>query len=685
MATKSNELKEILHSLSTLQSRVQELTANEKVPPSNPDSPEQALKPSDVGAPAGWNEAGVDALPSDLIMASLGADGRGEIGSDNMALLRAGISELSAMTKLKDFPLYFSKLAERTGLRMLLLKRWTSGMQVFLEQNIKMPPDAKRKRQDGRAPIPSVKGDVFEAVGEEATVYCGPVPAKHFPLDLTLMLGRGSRDRQIIIIPLPAKNHWNTFIYLDADMATEKQLGVGEVLAHFALTRMSLLNKGVKQRQGRVQGILKAELYRRKQNQARRIKPEVDSGLLGSIEEDDSQSAILPGSNESSFSPEGWKSSDPGESMQFVNPPLVRNASPKVEVDPFEEEQGKGSPRGNRKYPLVPPAASPIPDSVLSNVDSDVDPLSAAALPDDLDPGFNARTGLTPEFILHQSGELPALPKVACHIMAVIEDPRTTATRLEKALAMDQTLTAKVLRIANSPFYGAVREIRTVSEAIVRLGFVTIRNWTLVTATKSVFLAPGAGMLFQQIWKQSVLSAMAGQLVAQAVGGREPESVFIGGLMQNIGQLVLARNYPELFRDILTESSEKGIPYHEVERKMLGFDHGELGSLLIKDWNLSQELEEAVHWHHRFDHEEAKNAKVAAMIALGEEIALTSAGGNGNPATVEERNLSEDYELAEENLPPLSPAAVYLGLSKTRLADLKKQASELHIDPHFFN
>jgi HD-like signal output (HDOD) protein len=681
LATKPNELKDILQSLSTLQSRVEELTSHENDVQENPQAPVEKLEPSAMGAPAGWDKAAVDAMDSNIIIAPMGVDGRGDIGADNMALLRAGISELSAMTTLKDFPMYFSRIAERTGLRMLLLKRWTSGMQVFLEQNIKMPVEAKRKRQDGRAPIPSVKGDIFEAVGEEATVYCGPVPAKHFPLDLTLMLGRGSRDRQIVILPIPAKNHWNTFIYLDADMATEKQLGVAEVLAHYALTRMSLLNKGIRQQQGRVQGILKSELYRRKKSQARRIQMDLSDPL----NEDDEQSALVPGPNESNPPSDDLDSPGSGETMQFVNPPKIVPSGQNVDVDPFEDDQREEGLRGNQKYPLVPPAAKPVLENAAIETIEKVDPRSAAALPDDDNFGLAGLTGLTPELILHQSGELPALPKVACHIMAVIEDPRTTATRLEKALAMDQTLTAKVLRIANSPFYGAVREISTVSEAIVRLGFVTIRNWTLVTATKSVFLAPGAGLLFQKIWRQSVMSAMAGQLVAQAVGGKEPESVFIGGLMQNIGQLVLARNHPEIFQDIVTKSGEKGLPYHEVERNYLGFDHGELGSLLIKDWNLSQDLEDAVHWHHRFDHEDAKNAQVAAMIALGEEIALTSTGAAAESAQDNGVDDTANTEFNEENLPPLSSAAAFLGLTKTRFAALKKQAEELHIDPHFFS
>jgi HD-like signal output (HDOD) protein len=277
---------------------------------------------------------------------------------------------------------------------------------------------------------------------------------------------------------------------------------------------------------------------------------------------------------------------------------------------------------------------------------------------------------LAAEQILESSGDLPALPEAACHIMAVIEDPRTTATKLEKALALDQTLTAKVLRIANSPFYGAVREIKTVSEAIVRLGFVTIRNWTLVTATKSVFLAPGSGLLFQKIWRQSVLSAMASQLVAQAVRLHEPETVFIGGLMQNIGQLVLARSEPELFQQILEISAQRGLPYYEVEQQLLGFDHGALGALLIRDWNLSRDLEEAVRWHHRLEDEAAQNRRLGAMIALGEEVAACSGSGEAVEA-----DATED---------PDSAPARYLGITAQTYGRLREQARELSIDPTLF-
>ena len=514
-----------------------------------------------------------------------------DLPMEMISQLRVGISQMAAMDKVRDFPEFFLRFAQSTGLRLVLLKRWTSGLQVFMEENIQLPAEAKKKRRDGKAPIPTTNTDIFQAITEDATVYAGPVPVKHFPLDLTLMLGRGSRDRKIIILPLPSQNHWNTFLYLDADTATENSLAVAEILAHYALSRMCLLNKGARYSNGTVAGILKTEIHRRK------TSPDVDSEL-----------PAVPAASQ-------------GE-------PAMADAAPEA----------------------------PVSEGTVSGK-------------------------LTPEAILRHSGELPALPKAACHIMAVIEDPGTTATKLEQALAMDQALTAKVLRIANSPFYGAVREITTVSEAIVRLGFVAIRNWTLVAAARSVFLSPGAGMLYQKIWHQSVMSAMAGQLVGQALGRCNPDSVFIGGLMQNIGQLVLARSHPELFQEILNSSAERALPYHVVEQGVLGFDHGELGALLINEWNLSQELEEAVRWHHKFSDEGAGSERMAAMIALGEEIALCSSGQEENQDPDESAAPDQGQGVEE----PLSEAAKFLGVNSETLSELKERAMELKIDPHFFS
>ncbi len=626
MATLTPELQDILSTLDNLRTRVEVLSAGAEQ--------EQAPAREAVSGPVPGQSAPV-AL-------SAGPD------PDWTSMLLDGVNRLGNLREQREFVEFFSRLARKGGLRLLLLKRWTSGLQVYLEVGVKLPPEARRKRSDGRAPIPLAKGDIFAAVAEETAVYAGPVPARNFPLDLTLMLGRGTKDRGIIILPLPSQGHWNTYLYLDGDEDMSFSLAMAEVLARHALARMYLLEKGVHLREGRVDAILKAELARRGQvrrHQVVRVEPP-RSGPSSSEVSEPVPAKAAPGPDSRS-GPE--------------TPTAIAG------VDPFAVvAKAVGTPSENSEPP-VPGAGA-----------GEVRAFRGGDEPRTATPGdAGEQKQLRPEDILHHSGELPALPKAACHIMAVIEDPKTTATRLEKALAMDQALTAKVLRIANSPFYGAVREIKTVSESIVRLGFVAIRNWTLVTAARSVFLAPGAGVLYRKIWQQSVMSAMAGQLVAQAAGLRDPESVFIGGLMQNIGQLVLARSYPEFFQEILLESTSTGKPYHVIERNLLGYDHGELGALLIREWNLSADLEDAVRWHHRFDDPRARNARIAAMIALGEEIAWCSGAAD--------EGRDDGREDAAEETAQVSSAGRFLGFSAEKIAELTRRAASLKIDPHFFN
>lgn len=585
---------------------------------SGSDGDRAAAPPADVAASA---PAPARTEPADAVAAPPRrepADGPGQAGpggradkataGDALAVLRAGMAELDALTELKEVPQVFARFAARTGLRLLLLKLWRSGLQVVEARGISLPGEAFHKTREGRAPIPVQEDELFCVLSREPCVYAGPVPLRRFPLDMTILLRQGDGGRQIVVLPLKFRGHWNVFLYLDADRGGERALGVAEVLARYALARILLLEKGLGASAPGIGTILKEELERRQEQRARRLdrdRPRRGGATAGdgSAETDD----LLDGDLEAARTSIGE---------------AARREAERRRLEGLE----------------------PDPDEVRLRAE-----------------------GLTPEAVLSHTGELPALPKAACHILAVIDDPRTTATRLEKAIALDQALTAKVLRIANSPFYGAARDIKTVSEAIVRLGFMTIRNWTLVAATKSIFLTPGAGLLHRKVWRQSVLSAMATQLVAQDVRFGEPEAVFLGGLMQNIGQLVLARAEPDLFLRVLEESERRAEAYHVVERDLLGFDHGELGALLIREWNLDRELEEAVRDHHRLEGEGAAR-RMAAMIWLGEELAATSGSG--------ELGVPSSWETSR-------PATI-LGLDAERYEALRAAAAELAIDTGLF-
>jgi HD-like signal output (HDOD) protein len=624
----TDEIQQMKETLSSLAQRLEDLSADAQ----RNGHPDRSidLPVDDLATPAAPDRAlatAAEPLPPERSQEPAAGEEGPAPPPDLLAILRAGASSIDAIGEIKEMPRFFAQLARRLGLRCLLLKRWKTGLQVIRSEGVTLPEEACRKRRDGRAPIPLPDDQFFSALTEECTVYAGPVPVRHFPLDLTIMLGRGSRDRQIVVMPLPAKDHWNLYIYMDIGRASERALGVADILACYALARIRLMRRGEPLHGTRVRQMLRQELARRREGRQRRL----------------AQTSWL----DQGAAPAGGKAEAAAE-----DPPADATAPVEAPAD------------------ATPACAPPQADGPA--VDAGDQPPAAAQGPvADAEPDGGGQAGSgrrTPEAILRHSGELPALPRAACHILAVIDDPKTTATRLEKAIALDQALTAKVLRIANSPFYGAMRDIHTVSEAIVRLGFVTIRNWTLVAATRSVFLTPGSGLVYKRIWRQSVLSAMASQVVAQAVRHTEPEAVFLGGLMQNIGQLVLARADLGLFHEIVEKSIREHVPYHIVERNQLGFDHGELGALLIGEWNLSPRLEEAVRYHHRLEGE-VREKRVAAMIAVGEEVALCTGGDETLPV------------VAHEN----SHAARVLGITAEMYGQLQEKAKQLNIDPQFFS
>ena len=233
---------------------------------------------------------------------------------------------------------------------------------------------------------------------------------------------------------------------------------------------------------------------------------------------------------------------------------------------------------------------------------------------EDLRPGE-----LPPEDVYRLMGELTAMPDVAARILQLLRNPATTATQLEKEIARDFVLTGRILRIANSSFYAANCEARTIREAVVRLGFKTIRNWTLVTASRSAFPDVDTNPLLHKIWRESLMSALASQHVAEQIGYRDKEVVFIGGLMQNIGQLILARSLPGLYGMLTAAAVASGEPMWVVEQQRLGYDHGQIGGLLIDDWQLGKELAAAVRTHHRLA-DAPDGDDLAAMIALGEDL-----------------------------------------------------------------
>lgn len=199
--------------------------------------------------------------------------------------------------------------------------------------------------------------------------------------------------------------------------------------------------------------------------------------------------------------------------------------------------------------------------------------------------------------------ELPSMPATLASIMRLVRDPNANAQRLADAVLMDQSLTAKVLRLANSAYFRRKKAVGTVSEAVLTMGFEYIRNLAASASVVDALLPRRAFPLldWRRVWRHSVMCAVAAEAISDfQAGGRRhrDEMAFVGGLLHDIGKLAIARVEPTKFLAVLQACHDEGKSMIAVEHKILGTNHATVGKMLAECWGLPGNLVAAIGWHH---------------------------------------------------------------------------------------
>jgi len=217
---------------------------------------------------------------------------------------------------------------------------------------------------------------------------------------------------------------------------------------------------------------------------------------------------------------------------------------------------------------------------------------------------------------------LPPFPVIVERVLEVSESPHSSAIDVAKVLSGDQAVAAKVLRVANSPFYGARGKVTELSRAVVRLGSVAVRNLVIGICTRDALPSPRTHSdEHEHLWCHSIAAAAACDLIARRVGFEPPEEAFVAGLMHDIGQLAMVAFQPDVFQEVLN-SQGTGLRFLELERGHFGLDHTEAGLRILTRWRLPDVLRRVVKQHH--DQELRKgdtHAQLLAIVMLGDIFA----------------------------------------------------------------
>lgn len=219
--------------------------------------------------------------------------------------------------------------------------------------------------------------------------------------------------------------------------------------------------------------------------------------------------------------------------------------------------------------------------------------------------------------------ELPTFPTIALEVMRLASDSDSSAAELARIISKDQALSAKVLRVANSPFYGFTKKITTVEWAIVALGFETLRETVLSLTLIDLFKGePVKSFDPRKFWKHALDTASIAKAIGREAGLRIPGEGYAAGLLHDIGTLVLYRFFRSEFLEIYKVIEEGGMQPISAEESILGVNHADVGAWIAEKWNFPSQLVEAIKFHHH-PAQASINPELTSVVHVANQIACT--------------------------------------------------------------
>ena len=206
---------------------------------------------------------------------------------------------------------------------------------------------------------------------------------------------------------------------------------------------------------------------------------------------------------------------------------------------------------------------------------------------------------MTPESLISKNIKLVSLPEVCLRLQEISESPTATAEQAGQVIATDSALTARLLQLVNSAYYGINAQIDTLPRAISLVGMRELKNLAYAASTARMFTEISDEHInINGFWQHSVYCGIVGKHLAKYCNILHSERLFTAGLLHDIGSLLIAMLLPDETRQITTEYQKSERDLHQIEEDILDFNHAELGATLLNSWNLPRNLCAAILYHH---------------------------------------------------------------------------------------
>jgi len=274
---------------------------------------------------------------------------------------------------------------------------------------------------------------------------------------------------------------------------------------------------------------------------------------------------------------------------------------------------------------------------------------------------------------------LPTLPTLAAKLLELVDQSHTSAQTLAQFISQDQVIAARLLKMSNSAYYGQGREISSVHQAVVLLGFDMVREIALGVSVLNAFKSAQGldGFDISSFWDHCSAVALVSRKIAKGWIPHMASEAFTAGLLHDIGKVVLIQYLPDDFAKCLVQAKQENRNLHEVEREIFGTDHGQIGSWLAQRWKLPEALHEVMEFHHEIERATPEHRDLIAVVQLSDILCrLLKAGNGGNPAapilTTDLQNTLQSWGI-QPSLEGLRPLLLDLREDLQQLQSLRDQ------------
>ncbi len=250
--------------------------------------------------------------------------------------------------------------------------------------------------------------------------------------------------------------------------------------------------------------------------------------------------------------------------------------------------------------------------------------------------------------IVQDTKSLPTLPGIVLKISKLAEDDKSSVNEIAKLISSDHILSAKVLKLVNSPFYGFSGRVSTISNALILLGVNVIRSLALSSSIFEIMEKSVVGL-----WEHSFGSAVAANTIAKKLQLPDAEEISTAALLHDIGKAIIKIKLEDDYNQLISIVKEKDISMIEAEQELLGVGHPEIGEWIAKIWFLPEKLIEPIACHHNVKKSIIHKTKTAAVHLADILVKASGFGFSGDDIvpriqTAAWDNLGLNEKLLEE-------------------------------------